>query len=69
MDIGVVWGVSRGGGDRVTSHFRIALLDFGPLSHPHDRVFSNLWFAVPGHDGVLASVKDPIVASQNLTFS
>ena len=33
----------------------LALPNFGPPSHPHGHMISNLWLAVPGHDGVLAS--------------
>ena len=54
LDIGVVWGCSSGDGGWTTGSSRLALLDLCPLSHPHGHVFSNLWFAVPGHHGMLA---------------
>ena len=54
LDVSVVWGYSSGDGGRATSGFCFTLLNFGPLPHPHGYMLSNLWLAVPGHDGVLA---------------
>ena len=54
LDVGVVWGYSPGDGSRAASGFHLAPLILGSPSHPHRYMFSNLRFAIPGHDGVLA---------------
>jgi len=44
-----------GSGDvgETTSSPRLAFLNLGPPSLPHGHMCFNLWFAVPGHDGML----------------
>lgn len=53
LNVGIV---GSGNMERTTSSFRLALLVFGSLPHPHGHVFSDLWFAVPGHDGTFTGI-------------
>ena len=69
LDVGVVWGCSSGDDGRATNSFRLALLDFGPPSHPHGQMISKLWLAVPGHDGTFTNTNLRSNESKNLELT
>jgi len=57
----VIVGSGDVGQTSTSSH--LAFLNLGPPSLPHGHMCSDLWFAVPGHDGMLTGAGLRLVKS------